>query len=1048
MLTFLSSCTALLSDIDNAQSYTYKVTYMYSENVVWTSDSVVYPAKTVDSLPENPSKTNCTFKGWFTSINNEKQFSESTAVVSDITVFAQWSDASSVITNGTEEGSSVPFVSTTDSTTLNTADILGITATTVSSSAASVATASIADGKIAITSVAKGSATVTCEDASAHRATIAVAVSETGAITLGAITKYTTSNANYSVQYYQMDTSGSYSKTAYETSNETGVVGANATYTSKTYEGFSFNSLMTGSAPTIASDGSTVYKIYYARNTITITLDANGGSNSDGNTISGLYGASVTSPTDPTYSGHTFNSWSPAVPSTFPVKNLTCKAQWKNVFIASTDSTTANTVDVLGITAATVTSSAATVATAAIADGKIAITSGAKGTATVTCEDASAHRATIAVTVSETGAITLGAITKYTSTSANYTVQYYKMETSGSYSETAAETSQQTGTAGASATYTAKTYEGFALDSTKTGIAPTIAEDNSTVYKIYYARNTITITLVANGGTLAGGVSTISGLYGASVTSPTVPTYSGHTFSSWSPVIPSTFPVANLTCTAQWKSASTSTKKCLKLSYSRTPVASSGVNELKGYITYISTSTSKVLSSISGKIYIPEDSYNKGFTGSKVYWKTGSSWTWAEGTWTNAASNTWTSLTGTSSSSDVLKECGMQIYSKTQTSAVSGLSFYFDDISISFTDGTSESYSFDSLTSVPSTLTFANDKESSWTGTLSLVNEDDFASSSGGGESSSLPTKAQVMSYLNSIYKSKVLTGQMQNSWSTSIDMESRVYNLTGKYPAIMGFDFMNFSTNDGRGDMVSYAKSWAEKGGLVTYCWHWRDPSNKSGEFYSSKTSFRIPYSNGSLETSSTNFSYIKADLDSIAAKLQTLEDAGIVVLWRPLHEAGGDPQYNDPWFWWGESGSEAYIALYKYMYDYFTNTKGLANLIWVWNGQGSSWYPGDAYVDIAGFDKYSSDHSSLKTTWESTGTWSGNSKPVALSENGCIPSPDNIKNDGAWWLYFMTWNDDDNGNNYLSASTYNSGVVSSYYASDLFITLDELPTSWSSYN
>ena len=77
MLTFLSSCTALLSDIDNAQSYTYKVTYMYSENVVWTSDSVVYPAKTVGSLPENPTKTDCTFKGWFTSINNEKQFSES-----------------------------------------------------------------------------------------------------------------------------------------------------------------------------------------------------------------------------------------------------------------------------------------------------------------------------------------------------------------------------------------------------------------------------------------------------------------------------------------------------------------------------------------------------------------------------------------------------------------------------------------------------------------------------------------------------------------------------------------------------------------------------------------------------------------------------------------------------------------------------------------------------------------------------------------------------------------------------------------------------------
>ena len=164
-------------------------------------------------------------------------------------------------------------------------------------------------------------------------------------------------------------------------------------------------------------------------------------------------------------------------------------------FTSSTDSTTANTADVLGITATTVSSSDTNVATVEIADGKIAITSVAKGSTTVTCEDASSHRATIAVTVSENGAITLGTITKYTSTSANYSVQYYKMEISGSYSETASETSQQTGAIGAIATYTEKTYEGFALDSTKTGTAPTIASDGSTVYKIYYARNTITITL-------------------------------------------------------------------------------------------------------------------------------------------------------------------------------------------------------------------------------------------------------------------------------------------------------------------------------------------------------------------------------------------------------------------------------------------------------------------------------------------------------------------------------------------------------------------------
>ena len=215
-----------------------------------------------------------------------------------------------------------------------------------------------------------------------------------------------------------MDTSGSYSTTAYETSNETGVVGANATYTSKTYVGFTLDSTKTDSAPTITADGKTVYKIYYARNTITITLDANGGSNSDGNTISGLYGASVTTPSSPIYTGYTFTSWNPAIPSTFPSANITCQAVWsKNesgtTFTSSTDSTTANTTEVLGIVATTVTSSATTIATVKIASEKIAITSVAKGSSIITCTDSSSNSAEIHITVSETGSITIDTITKY-----------------------------------------------------------------------------------------------------------------------------------------------------------------------------------------------------------------------------------------------------------------------------------------------------------------------------------------------------------------------------------------------------------------------------------------------------------------------------------------------------------------------------------------------------------------------------------------------------------------------------------------------------------
>jgi hypothetical protein len=83
------------------------------------------------------------------------------------------------------------FVSSTNDTTANTVAILGLEGTAVSSSNSAIATAEIAGGKIKIISVSAGTATITVSDASDHTATISVTVSDTGAITLGTIVKYT-----------------------------------------------------------------------------------------------------------------------------------------------------------------------------------------------------------------------------------------------------------------------------------------------------------------------------------------------------------------------------------------------------------------------------------------------------------------------------------------------------------------------------------------------------------------------------------------------------------------------------------------------------------------------------------------------------------------------------------------------------------------------------------------------------------------------------------------------------------------------------------------
>jgi mannan endo-1,4-beta-mannosidase len=88
------------------------------------------------------------------------------------------------------------------------------------------------------------------------------------------------------------------------------------------------------------------------------------------------------------------------------------------------------------------------------------------------------------------------------------------------------------------------------------------------------------------------------------------------------------------------------------------------------------------------------------------------------------------------------------------------------------------------------------------------------------------------------------------------------------------------------------------------------------------------------------------------MAGGLSELKDAGVVVLWRPFHEMNGG------WFWWGAQDFDDFIRVWRHMFDYFSQTKGLDNLLWVYgpnHGQNTAkYYAGDAYVDIVGLDAY----------------------------------------------------------------------------------------------
>ena len=136
-------------------------------------------------------------------------------------------------------------------------------------------------------------------------------------------------NTPYKVEHYKQPVNGStnladYTLTSDRTENKTGTTGelteaSPQGFGTKATGGYTYQPF---SQQTIAGDGSTVVKIYYDRKTVTYTFEANGG-NWNGSTankeISGLYGATVSAPANPTRTGYTFTGWSTNIPTQFGV---------------------------------------------------------------------------------------------------------------------------------------------------------------------------------------------------------------------------------------------------------------------------------------------------------------------------------------------------------------------------------------------------------------------------------------------------------------------------------------------------------------------------------------------------------------------------------------------------------------------------------------------------------------------------------------------------------------------------------------------------------
>lgn len=286
-----------------------------------------------------------------------------------------------------------------------------------------------------------------------------------------------------------------------------------------------------------------------------------------------------------------------------------------------------------------------------------------------------------------------------------------------------------------------------------------------------------------------------------------------------------------------------------------------------------------------------------------------------------------------------------------------------------------------------------------------------------------------LYAWLWSVYGRRTITGQQECPVAPRDELPY-LERTTGKLPALLGLDYIDPRENAGVNER---ATAWHRSGGIATLCWHWGAPDIGTG-YENSKKDFDVAKA---LTPGTPQNRLMTRQMDEIGDLLADLRDKHVPVLWRPFHEFSGD------WFWWGKHGPAAFRALWTGMYDHYTRRRGLTNLIWVlgWAGQNvdPAYYPGRAYVDVVGADIYADDHGPLAPMFGQVKAIVGDAVPICLHENGPVPDPAKL-GPGADWLWFMTWH-----TRWIKGSDQNMpDQLRDFFASDRYLTKDELPAGW----
>lgn len=198
------------------------------------------------------------------------------------------------------------------------------------------------------------------------------------------------------------------------------------------------------------------------------------------------------------------------------------------------------------------------------------------------------------------------------------------------------------------------------------------------------------------------------------------------------------------------------------------------------------------------------------------------------------------------------------------------------------------------------------------------------------------------------------------HSWEYE-DGRSDIMEVCGSYPAVMGWDLGGLEDDDSCNldgvpfDKMKEAVTFADSMGcVITFSWHMRNPLTGGSSWdLSGGNVVREVLPGGSCHE------LYAAWMDKCAGFLKSLKDRdgnSIPVVYRPYHENTGGA------FWWGALSCEPedYIDLWRWTVEYMY-ASGVHNLLYAystdifWSEQEYMLrYPGDAWVDVMGWDAY----------------------------------------------------------------------------------------------